>query len=150
RVLHVEDGSLLLSRRRLDPCAHLTQARLRALDCLRQTLQFCRDLCVRHDVVRNFRHLPQQEMRFADGNAGRGRNSVQIALRHSYSPKLDPMSATSASRAACSSGPSARTSNSEPCSAASIITPMILLPFTSVSSRMSVNSDLNLAAVFTI
>ena len=51
--------------------------------------------------------------------------------------------------ASVSSGPDARTLMRLPCSAASIITPMMLLPFTSRSSRLTNTSDWNRAAVFT-
>ena len=60
------------------------------------------------------------------------------------------MSAASASTAAVSSGPDARNVIDDPHSAASMSTPMMLLPFTSRSSRTITMSLANFAAVFTI
>ena len=54
-----------------------------------------------------------------------------------------------ASSASLSSGPLARSTSVDPNSAASIMTPMMLLPFTSRSSRTMVISLLNRDAAFT-
>src|SRR5206468_12083920 len=77
---------------------------------------------------------------------GRGRDSGEL---HGSPPNFPSTSSCSAVSASRSSGPSARTRIVLPSSAASIITPMMLLPFTSRSSRATRMSDLNLAAVFT-
>src|SRR6185436_12706897 len=68
---------------------------------------------------------------------------------HGSPPNLPLTSSASAVSAACSSAPSVLTLMVLPSSAASIITPMMLLPLTSRSSRLTSTCELNFAAVLT-
>src|SRR5687767_2508375 len=106
------------------------------------------DLLRRHESQAHRRYLPQEDVRRPHDDAWGSRNPDEDAL-HYLSPNFCATSSAIASTACCASGPLARMVSVAPNSAASIITPMMLFPFTSRSSRTMVISLLNLAAVFT-
>src|SRR5690606_41094861 len=93
--------------------------------------------------------LPAQKVDGAEDDARGGRDAAEGA-QHQDSPKPRLMRSAIESSAISSSGPLARTVRVEPHSAASIITPMMLFPLTSRSSRTMVISLWNLEAVLTI
>ena len=105
-----------------------------------------RNSLVRDDAVADVGHLPAQEVHVADDDAGRGGDPAgavaPLALPELVGDerrdRVDaPARRRRRRRAAAASTPH---------SAASIMTPMMLLPFTSMSSRTMVISLLNLAA----
>src|SRR5262245_8478125 len=81
-----------------------------------------------------------------DRHAGRGRDAGE---RHGSPPNFPSTNSCNATSASPSSAPRALTVIVAPSSAASIITPMMLLPFTSRPSRDTMTSDLKRDAVFT-
>src|SRR6185436_7552618 len=81
-----------------------------------------------------------------DRHAGRGADPGE---HHGSPPNLPSTSSWIADSASPSSAPIAFTRIVEPSSAASIITPMMLLPFTSSPSRDTMTSALKRDAVFT-
>src|SRR2546430_6474066 len=124
---------------------------------------FLLHLHARHDAVRHLGQPRAHDHRGADGDPGRDADAFQQTLAHpassAASSASEPVrciswnpSATSASRAsmhASASSPSVLMKIDEPHSAASIITPMMLLPFTVRSSLRSSTPHLKRPAVFT-
>src|SRR5205814_2934491 len=88
RVLHVEDRGFLLPRRCFDAIAYLTQTHFRARDGVLEPCELRRDLVIANDVMRNVRHLPDQEMHVADGDAGRSGNAAKQSFHYADSPNL--------------------------------------------------------------
>src|SRR5579859_5844193 len=119
------------------------------------------DLCARHDTMRNFRQCPPHRRRRSDSDAGRDADAFEqpVTVRNHSSScagafrciSLNPAATSSSSAAiACSaSSPSVRIRIDEPHSAASVIIPRILLPFTTAPSLWTSTLDLNLFATFT-
>src|SRR5687768_5011440 len=146
--LRLEDPRFLNADVLLDASAKVGDA----LPCLGERVVKVRDLHVdllrRHQAQPHRGHFPEQHMRGPDDNARRSRDTDEDAL-HYFSPNFCAMRSAIASTACWASGPLARMVSVAPNSAASIITPMMLFPFTSRSSRTMVISLLNFAAVFT-
>src|SRR6185437_6525733 len=147
--LGVEDARLFLAGVIGGAPAHVFQALARATECGGEALDLGGDLIIRHDALRHLRHLPVQHVHRAGDDAGGGGDSGE-ALIHYRSPNFAATRSAMAFTACSASGPLARTRSVEPNSAASIITPMMLLPFTSRSSRTIVISAWNLDESFTI
>src|SRR5207247_753367 len=125
-------------------------------------------LGARHDVVRHLGQRPAHRHGGGDGDARGDPDSLQQPLAHgvsgvscpsvsssaasaggSISWKPSATSASSASIDSAASAPSVLMDSEEPHSAASIITPMMLLPFTVSSSLRSSTADWNRFATLT-
>src|SRR5690606_19791640 len=140
RELHVEDRRFLGASPALRPGANAAQPVTGVQERLAEALQFVLDLLVGDDPVPHVRHLPLQEMGRADNDAWRCWYAAKSAVHQCSPNRLSMMVAISLS-ACSSSGPDARSRSVLPHSAASIMTPMMLLPFTSSPSLTIVMSD---------
>src|SRR2546423_5711830 len=149
RHLYVEDRCLLGAGGGLDTLAQVAQPLLGPGDRFVESLDFRRDALVRNDPMAHVGHLPAQEVHVSDDDTRRSGNATDLPV-HYRSPNLLLMSVAIASSAASASAPSARITSEEPHSAASIMTPMMLLPFTSMPSFTSVISLWNFDEIFTI
>src|SRR6266481_2377925 len=128
-------------------------------------------LCARHDAVRHLGHGPAHHDRLADTDPRRDPDALELPVAHSLpsasrwsasrssaarrssvrciSWNPSATSASSASMADSASAPSTLMVRNDPHSAASIITPMILFPFTARSSLRTSTADLKRLASFT-
>ena len=123
---------------------------MRARERVVKPRDLARNRVVGNDAVRHVRHLPAQEMHRADGDAGRRGDADELSI-HSALPELVADERRQrVERLRRRRGLRRATMIVDPCSAASIITPMMLLPFTSRSSFTIVISLWNFAASFTI
>src|SRR6185295_7453763 len=118
----------------LDTGSQLAKALAGARACRVKALDLGGDPFVGYDAMPDIRYLPAQEIHVADHDARRGGYAPDLTF-HYRSPNLLAISAAMASIACSASSPSARSWIDAPHSAASIITPMMLFPFTSVASR---------------
>ena len=147
--LHVEDRGLFGAGLLFGARAQQPQAIARAGERVAQTPDLRFDGVIVDEAMLYLGHLPAQEMHRSDDDPRRRGNAAEHRL-HQLSPNRDATSAASDSNASSASGPDARNVIVAPCSAASIMTPMMLLPFTSRSSREIVMSLLKRDAAFTI
>src|SRR5882672_235756 len=124
------------------------------------------DLGARHDAVRNLGHGPAHHDRGADTNPRGDADALELPVAHSR-PSFSRCSASRSSSVRCiswnpsatrassasiadsASSPSVLMVSDDPHSAASIITPMMLFPFTARSSLRTSTADLKRLASFT-
>src|ERR1051325_4535046 len=134
----------------------LVQLPGRLLDGPGQPLDFRLDVAGRDLALLDPRNGLREEIDPSDRDPRRCRNPVEndlprrrlIGHFHSSSNPLSKR-ATTAFAASSSSFPENRRRSFDPCSAASVITPMMLLPLISMSSLNMRNSELNFEAVLT-
>src|SRR5262249_16177586 len=107
------------------------------------------DIRVGDEAIGDVRHIETHDDRPAEPRARRDTNASKQPFIAHVSPNPRAPRATRPSTACCSSGPSARTVTLLPHSAASIITPMILLPFTDMPSLTTSISAVKPLASFT-
>ena len=147
--LNVEDRRFLGARAALDSRAELAEPLARARDRGVEALDLGGDPFVGDDAMADVGHLPAQEVHVSDDDARRGGNAPDL---------IDPLPLPELVGDERGDGvdrllgvvASARSTIDAPHSAASIMTPMMLLPFTSVPSREIVISLRNFAESFTI
>src|ERR1051325_6291888 len=147
--LRLEDASLLEAGALQHPEPEPVQAAPHVLDRLVQPADFPFHFDGRHRAIGHLRKPPLQHHRGGECEAGRDADAVEDPLGARHSPNPDAMSALSAATAAASSAPCARTMMELPFSAASIMTPMMLLPFTGMPSFTSSISLLKVLASLT-
>src|SRR6266852_1132010 len=114
-----------------------------------EALHFAAYGFVGNDAVPHVRNFPLEKVDLSVHDPRRCRHACN-SLGHQLSPNLFAITAVNASSAASASSPVARRTIVAPFSAASIITPMMLLAITSRSSRTMMTLLLNFPAVFTI
>src|SRR3989454_7312033 len=134
-----------------------------------QAAHFLLHLGARHHAVRHVGHGPAHDDRGTDRDPRGDPDALQQPLAHAGPPRPSSSAcsasrssavrciswnpsatrASSASIAASASSPSVLMMSDEPHSAASIITPMMLLPFTARSSLRTSTAALNRFATFT-
>src|SRR5882672_9266281 len=131
-----------------------------------QTTHLFLDLCARHDAVRDLGHGPAHHDRGADTDPRGDADALELPVAHSR-PSFSRCSASRSSSVRCiswnpsatrassasiadsASSPSVLMVSDDPHSAASIITPMMLFPFTARSSLRTSTADLKRLASFT-
>src|SRR5882672_1069767 len=119
-----------------------------------QTAHLFLHLRARHDAVRNLGHGPAHHDRGAETDPRGDADALELPVAHS-GPSFSRCSASrssawrSSSIADSASSPSVLMVSDDPHSAASIITPMMLFPFTARSSLRTSTADLKRLASFT-
>src|SRR5207247_1099404 len=169
--LGVEDAGFVDAGPILGFRAQVLEVALHILHRGAQPAHLFLDLGARHDAVRDLGHGPAHDDPAAGPEPGRDADPLELPVAHSR-PSFSCCSASriSASRTSCvrciswnpsatrasrasiadsASSPSVLIDSDDPHSAASIITPMMLLPFTARSSLRTSTADLKRLASFT-
>ena len=150
RDLHVEDRRLLGTRAGLDARAQLAEPFARAVERGVEALDLGGDPFVGHDAMADVGHLPAQEVHGADHDARRGGNAPDLIDPLPLPELVGDERGDGVDRLLRVLAVGSQRRSIAPHSAASIMTPMMLLPFTSMSSRQIVISLRNFAASLTI
>src|SRR5437867_3586621 len=126
-----------------DAVADALEVPARGVERGAQALDLALDPLPRDGRVAHRQHLGLEADHRADADAGRGRDPGEL---HGSSPNRPSTRSRSAATASCSSGTTARTRIVLPDSAARSMTQRMLLPLTSLSSRLTKISVLYLPA----
>src|SRR6266550_5315552 len=169
--LRVKDARLIDAGAILGLHLHGLEVALHVAHCGAEAAHLFLHLRPGHDPMRDLGHGPAHHDRGTDPDPGRDTDSLELPVAHSR-PSFSCCSASriSASRTSCvrciswnpsatrassaamaasASSPSVLMLRNEPHSAASIMTPMMLFPFTARSSLRTSTADLKRLASFT-
>src|SRR5918994_1345221 len=116
------------------------------VDGLAQAANFLLDLIGSNRPIFDFGEIPAEDQRRCAGDSRRDSNPSEDVGHWTVSPKPVATKSTKALAACSASGPLARMVIELPHSAASIITPMMLLPFTPTPSLQISMSELKVLA----
>src|SRR5829696_646645 len=148
--LRVEDARFLGSRTLEHTLAEVLKMRDHVVHRLTQTAHFVVDFIRADRPIGNLGEVPAHDQGWSPGDARRDADAAELPGAAHCSPNPSATSAASASAACSASGPSARMVMELPHSAANIITPMMLLPFTPTPSLQISISAVNELASRTI